>query len=138
MEKTKAAADAAQASRARLATESAARVPERGVHMIRNGFALLLLFPLPLASAADPAKLTLTLRETAGIRRFSYPVSATLAIPAADAKSCRLLENGKPIPAQFGPHGDKQVIVDFIASPGPFESKDYFVEHGQGVEPGPA
>src|SRR4051812_5378791 len=76
------------------------------------------------ARAAGERRLALRLTETAGIRRFGYPVSTHL--PAALAATrFRLTKDGHEIPAQFravaGADGRGAVVLDFNASPGPFE-----------------
>src|SRR5205085_1015005 len=80
---------------------------------------LLALIPLP-AAAADPGRQTvkLTVWEGNGIRRFGYPVTAVVPLkpPVKDADHFRLLDDGKPVPAQFRPQGDtregvKEVVV---------------------------
>jgi hypothetical protein len=74
--------------------------------------------------------------ETAGMRRFGYPVRA--AFPAAkSASSLRLLENGKLIPAQFTPLEDGRVEIDFNVSHAPHETKEYVVEEGASSAPAP-
>src|SRR5579884_649245 len=106
------------------------------------------LFLLPATAAADEApangRLTLTVRETAGIRRFGYPVGIELQLgrPVRDADRFRLLENGRPIAAQFRPVREGRelasaVYLDFIANPGPLEKHTYVVEYGPEVTPGP-
>ncbi len=97
------------------------------------------------ARAAEPVgvrRLTVVVRETAGIRRFGYPVSAVLSLPdpVKDAAHFRLLENGKPVAAQFQPSGDggkgvRSVALDFTSSPGPNEKRTYVVEYGPAVKP---
>jgi hypothetical protein len=97
--------------------------------------------------AAEPAavqQLRITVRETAGIRRFGYPVSTVLTLPqpAPAASRFRLLEDGKPVRAQFLPQGDtrdgvRSVSLDFTVDHAPLESREYLVEYGTGVEPGP-
>ncbi len=74
-----------------------------------------------LALALAPALAQrLRVSETAGIRRFSYPVNAKLPPGLTGG---RLLENGKPVPAQFDVNE-----VDFGVSLGPFEKREYTVE----------
>ncbi len=110
---------------------------------------LSLAFCAALPSAAraeEPApgqRLTVTVAETAGIRRFGYPVSTVLELPNAvkDAGRFRLLEDGKPVAAQFRPHGDtrdgiRAVRLDFTVNHAPDEGRTYVVEYGPGVEPG--
>ncbi len=60
--------------------------------------ALLLIPSLALAQLTQ-----FRVRETAGLRRFSFPVRVSLK---AAAGPLQLLENGKPVPAQFSPLGD--------------------------------
>jgi hypothetical protein len=82
----------------------------------------LLLIPTP--ALAQVAKFRV--RETAGLRRFGYPVRASIK---SDAGPLQLLENGKQIPAQFTA-ADGHIEVDFNVSLGPWETRDYRVEHG--------
>ncbi len=89
--------------------------------MIRAALALALI---PALGPAQVARFRV--RETAGLRRFGYPVRATIP---ANAASLQLLENGKPIPAQFTPV-DKAVDIDFNVSLGPWETREYRVEPG--------
>jgi hypothetical protein len=84
---------------------------------------MLLLIP----ALASPQIAKFRVRETAGLRRFGFPVRASLK---AQAAPLRLLENGKAIPAQFSPLGDGAMDVDFNASLGPWESREYHVERG--------
>jgi hypothetical protein len=111
-------------------------------------FLLGLLFVLPATAAADEApangRLTLTVRETAGIRRGSDMASVELQLgrPVRDTDRFRLLENGKPIAAQFRPvRGGSEpassVYMDFIVNAGPLEKRTYTVEYGPEVTPGP-
>jgi hypothetical protein len=94
---------------------------------------------LSVRGAEDVSRIKLTVSETAGIRRFGYPVSAVLPLDKDSIKvgRFRLLEDNKPIAAQFSPRPDA-VIVDFNVNHGPFEKKTYVVEYGPGVTPGPA
>jgi hypothetical protein len=78
--------------------------------------------------------------ETAGIRRFGYPVNVILPLPepVKSTTDFRLLSGDKPVSAQFGSHGDmsegiRSVSLDFNASPGPFKREEYVVEYGSGV-----
>jgi hypothetical protein len=96
----------------------------------------------PAARAADaPAvrQLRITVAETAGIRRFGYPVETRLDLPEAvpEATRFRLLERGKPVAAQFRPQGPRAVSLDFSVDHAPLETREYVVEYGPGVEPGP-
>jgi hypothetical protein len=101
----------------------------------------------PTAQAAEPPnvrQIRLTVAETAGIRRFGYPVTVVLDLPepVRDVEHFRLLADGKPVTGQFRPHGDVRdgihtVSIDFNASPAPLESREYVIEYGPGVERGP-
>jgi hypothetical protein len=106
---------------------------------------LMLTGPVPAAGdeAAGVRTLTVVVRETAGIRRFGYPVKAVLSLAEQqkDVSHLRLLENGKPVVAQFMPlgdakHGIRAVALDFNVSHAPYESREYVVEYGS-VRPGP-
>jgi hypothetical protein len=95
-----------------------------------------------VVSSSSAADLELTVKETAGIRRFGYPVAAVLKLDRAvgEGEHFRLLAGGKPVPAQFRVpvRGDgKTVIVDFTADHKPLEKKHYRVEHGPKVPHGP-
>ena len=78
--------------------------------MICRALAFLLI-----AAAAHAQVARFRVRETAGLRRFSFPVRASIPPNAAPL---RLLENGKPIPAQFSAAGE-MMDVDFNVSLGP-------------------
>jgi hypothetical protein len=99
-------------------------------------------FIAPRLQAADDPKaqiLRLRLKETAGLRRFGYPVSTVVPVDP-NSPNYRLERDGKPVPAQFrtafGRDGKKAVVLDFNASPGPLETEVYTVRAGPGVEPG--
>jgi hypothetical protein len=77
------------------------------------------------AGEAGVRRPQLAVRETAGIRRFGHPVTAVLP-PVAAARAgdrFRLLENGKPVAAQFRRvehgRGGPAVYLDFNVSHGP-------------------
>ena len=91
---------------------------------------LLALLLIPALAPAQIAKFRV--RETAGLRRFSFPVRASMK---ADTGLLQLRENGKTVPAQFSPLGDGTMDVDFNVSIGPWETREYRVERGAG---GPA
>lgn len=107
----------------------------------RRMLCLLALTLVPsFADADQPAggRITLVVSETAGIRRFGYPVSTVLDLPEPmkEGVHFRLLEGGKPIGAQFRPLSKPTVRLDFNASPGPLERREYVVEFGPDVAPG--
>jgi hypothetical protein len=74
-----------------------------------------------------------TVRETAGLRRFGYPVRATMS--RLDAGPLVLLEEGKPVPAQFTPRSSNSMDIDFVVSLGPYETRRFRVEKGLGPAP---
>lgn len=102
----------------------------------------LLLFLFVFATSVVAQTITFTVSETAGLRRFGYPVTASLESGAgmiADMKKVRLLSaDGKEVPAQFTamskwPDGSVRGLeVDFSPSPGPMETLTYRVEIGKG------
>jgi hypothetical protein len=93
-----------------------------------------------LVAGAEPAaaqRWTVIVRETAGIRRFGYPVSTVLPLtgPRNKVDQLRLLENGKPIMAQFSSETEngtdiRAVSLDFNISLAPYETRAYVVEYG--------
>ncbi len=106
------------------------------------------LIVLPSSVAADEVpdsgRRTLIVRETAGIRRFGYPVHVEIPLGRAvrDGDHFRLLENGRPIAAQFCPlrtgRGPASAVhCDFNVSHGPLEKRTYVVEYGPDVTAGP-
>jgi hypothetical protein len=111
------------------------------------GLALACAGPWLTPAAAEPPavqRLRVTVMETAGIRRFGYPVGTVLRLPqpVPEATHFRLLDDGKPVRAQFRPQGDtangvRAVSLDFTADHAPLESREYVVEYGPGVEAGP-
>jgi hypothetical protein len=96
---------------------------DRGVHPT----VLALLLILPALLPAQVAKFRV--RESAGLRRFNIPVRTSIR---TDGTPLALLENGKPIPAQFTPRGDGTVEIDFNTSHAPWEVREYRVEPGTG------
>ena len=87
---------------------------------------------IPALASAQVAKSRV--RETTGLRRFGYPVRVSFKRDA-DAAPMKLLENGKPIPAQFTAL-DGHMEVDFNVSLGPGETRDYGVEKGESTTMG--
>jgi len=94
------------------------------------------------ATSVMAQTITFSVSETAGLRRFGYPVTATLESAEgmiADAEKVRLIAaDGKEMPAQFTamskwPDGSVRGLdVDFSPSPGPREMLTYRVEIGKG------
>ena len=93
------------------------------------------------AGSADGAEqIRFEVRETAGIRRFGYPVSWQFTLPQAlpDTTSFRLSEGDRVVTAQFRPvHSDGNsdawwlnLNVNLL----PYESRDYVLEYGEGVQ----
>src|SRR2546426_1442054 len=87
---------------------------------------------------------TLEVRETAGIRRFGYPIGAVLELrePLPAGTRFRLLQDGKPIEAQFRPFSGggnltAGVAIDFEGNFLPLETRRYALELGMDVSPGP-
>ncbi|MEZ6034711.1 MAG: hypothetical protein R3C17_16575 [Planctomycetaceae bacterium] len=87
-------------------------------------------------------------RETAGLRRFGYPVTASLGVPEGELRSVdavvMLDAADRPVPAQFTtmsawPDGSvKSLDVDFTSSIGPLESATYRVDLKPDAKPVPA
>jgi hypothetical protein len=80
------------------------------------------------------------LKETAGLRRFGYPVF-TMLPPELDGPNFRLERDGNPVSAQFRKvdlgQGKSAVALDFNTSPGPLDAETYTVKSGADVQPGP-
>ena len=99
-----------------------------------------------VALEAQTAKsVNLFVKETAGIRRFGYPVNARVPFSQGsftNADNVRLSFNQKETPAQFGvesrwPDGSIQWLsVDFNAAIAPGETQTYRVEYGDGAKAG--
>lgn len=87
---------------------------------------LLLLF-LPALLPGQVAKFRV--RESAGLRRFSFPTRASFR---GEKTSLRLLDEGKPVPAQFTALGNGVIEVDFNVSCGPWEVRNFRVDEGAG------
>jgi hypothetical protein len=84
----------------------------------------------------------LYVKETAGIRRFGYPVNARVPFSKGllpSATNVRLLLNETETPAQYAaesrwPDGSIQwLAVDFNATIGPKEVQTYRLEYGDGI-----
>ena len=95
------------------------------------------------AQEKSPRHVAIQVRETAGIRRFGYPVTAVIPLPPGaiqTTKQTRLVTaEGKSIAAQttaIAKHSDgslQQIEVDFNLSPGPLEVSNLKLEYGAGV-----
>ncbi|MDP6444042.1 MAG: hypothetical protein QGG36_10425 [Pirellulaceae bacterium] len=92
---------------------------------------------LAIAAAADRLEFTVT--EAAGIRRFSFPVTATLNFPKAVEKDAQfeLRRAGDRVTAQFTRVDKSTVEVDFNTSLGPFESARFALSYGEKIAPPP-
>lgn len=91
-----------------------------------------------------PERSTMTVRETAGIRRFGYPVTMTTTLPEAsltDVGHARLIQlpHGNAVPSQMtvtSRHADgsiESLEIDVIQSPGPLETLQFQLETGSDV-----
>jgi hypothetical protein len=97
---------------------------------------------IPVAAGMRPRTLgdvrSFRLIESAGLRRFGYPVHAVVP-DAAKGRNFRLIRDGRAIPAQFrivdGIGGKPEVSLDFVASVGPLDASRYEVQFGPDVEP---
>src|SRR5579859_4420578 len=112
-------------------------------HFLATGAAALAAGAVAHASADDQDQSqsrSFHLKETAGLRRFGYPVH-TILPPGLTGPSFRLERDGKPIPAQFrkvnGIADKNAIALDFNASPGPLEEATFVVRSGEKIEPGP-
>ena len=109
---------------------------------LKAGLSTLLAAPVTGAEGAEGGTVAvgLVLRETAGLRRFGFPVH-TLLPGDLPGRNARLLREGRPVPAQFrrvaGADGRPALALDFVSGVGPLETERYVVEVGDGVEPGP-
>jgi hypothetical protein len=96
---------------------------------------------LALASSSTAEPIPFTVSETAGLRRFAYPVTASLECISGTLTShekAKLTDDkGSEVPAQFTamsrwPDGSVRGLdVDFSPSPGPLETLHFRVETGQ-------
>lgn len=101
----------------------------------------LIFLLLAFATSVMAQSMAFTISETAGLRRFGYPVTASLESGTGvitDTEKVRLLAaDGKEVPAQFTamskwPDGSVRGLdVDFSPSPGPRETLTYRVEIGK-------
>jgi len=120
------------------------------VKMMHNTLSVIMFMMvaslLPGSSfAQEPTpRVTLTVRETAGIRRFGYPVTMTTTLPVAllaDVGHARLIQlpKGNAVPSQMtvtSRHADgsiENLEIDVIQSPGPLETMQFQLETGSEV-----
>jgi hypothetical protein len=99
---------------------------------------------LPAAEPQYPGQWRVVVKETAGIRRFGYPVSATFTVPRElqNNHHFRLSQGDKSILAQFllnvePGKGSNEASLDFAVSLAPYETREYTVTYG-GPPTGPA
>jgi hypothetical protein len=94
-------------------------------------------------AAADTHRVNLEVSESTGVYRDGCPVHILLTLPhpATSAARFRLLHAGRPVVAQFRPHGPgpetSEWWLDFMAASAPYETRQYVVEYGPEVEAGP-
>ena len=94
-----------------------------------------------LASAAQP--IVVEVQETAGIRRFQYPVAVRLQLPEPVTRETdfRLLLDNRPVLAQFRPAEPGEAVagwwLDFPVDLLPYQSLAYRVEYGAQLPAGP-
>src|SRR5271165_1940561 len=101
--------------------------------------AVLAMFPTLAIQAQAPKSVALSVRETAGIRRYSYPVGVRVPFPKgvlASPANARVVLGGTEIPAQYTDEGQwadgsvQWLSVDFNATIGPNEAQAYRLEFG--------
>jgi hypothetical protein len=94
----------------------------------------LLLVVAPSIDAAAPLAVSLQVRETAGIRRYNYPVTARAELQpgaVADVAALRLKLDGAPVPVQvtvlsrWPDRTLRSVELDFNAFVAPLSRLDY-------------
>jgi hypothetical protein len=92
----------------------------------------LVVFACTPLLAVDSVKLRVS--ETAGIRRFGYPVHAVVPLPRppVEGEHLQLAHEGKPLAAQFTLRGKDAVEIDFAVSLGPNESRDLEIRYAKG------
>ena len=110
------------------------------ITLLRDTMAAAILIFIPNSQASP---ISFTVSETAGLRRFGYPVTASLEMAQGalrDVATARLLNTtGKEQPAQFTamlswPDGSvRRLDADFTSSIGPMEKETYRVELSGGV-----
>ena len=98
----------------------------------------------PLSAQQAPVIRVFHIRETAGIRRTTYPVTVTFQLPKgalADAQHARVMTNSAEVAAQFTARapwedGSVQTLdVDFAPNLDPEEDRRYELQFGPSVTP---
>jgi len=98
----------------------------------------------PLSAQQAPVIRVFHVRETAGIRRTTYPVTVTFQLPKGalpDAAHARVMTNSAEVPAQFTARapwedGSVQTLdVDFNPTLDPEEDRRYELQFGPSVTP---
>jgi hypothetical protein len=103
-----------------------------------------ILLGAPLGWSAEPEtkRLELIVKETAGLRRFGFPVHVTFRTDrdVTETDRFRLVANGKPVTAQFRSLralGQRRLVaLDFNVNQDPLEQKTFQIEYGSKVVPG--
>jgi len=97
-----------------------------------------------LSAQQGPVVRVFHLRETAGIRRTTYPVTVTFQLPKgalADAAHARVMQNSAEVPAQFTARapwedGSVQTLdVDIAPNLDPEEDKRFELQFGPSITP---
>lgn len=114
--------------------------PAARIRAMLPGIALVLLSGR-LASAAEP--IIVEVHETAGIRRFQYPMAVRLHLtdPVTSQTDFRLLLDNRPVLAQFRPAEQGDFVagwwLDFPVDLLPYQASAYRVEYGAPSPAGP-
>ena len=106
-----------------------------------SGVLSFVLLSLPVRSGAAEF-VELEVQETAGIRRFSYPVTGTVILPRVLKPDdvVQLSHDGTAVPVQVSPaeNSETSVTLDFLAHLNPQERRRYRLSFGADVVPGPS
>lgn len=90
----------------------------------------MVLTALVLASTLMAAQIaSIEVAETAGLRRFGYPVRARITTPLSPA-TLMLTVDGKSVPSQFTRMDERTVEADFTVDLGPWEKRRFLVGEG--------
>ena len=116
----------------------------RHLQIVFAGLFCCAIAVIDAAEVQAAERVVVELRETAGIRRFQFPVAVqmTLAKPVPRETTFRLLSDGKPMLAQFrtAEEGDNVAKwwLDFPVNLLPYQSVVYEVEYGGDLPEGPS